>query len=125
VDQDHWLVNDNNDGYETFFGLQQEFRPTLPVIDTVQFSIAQGLMHPAFIYPGSAAVNLREGGVEGPIIASSAPVGIPARYVGSIVFHFYDPVPLTPGIPEPLPSALLALAVVVAAFGFKDRLGVP
>jgi hypothetical protein len=42
-------------------------------------------------------LNIRQGGVGGPIIAASSIVNVPPRFHGDVVFRFTQPVALVPG----------------------------
>ena len=97
MDQEHWIISDLNHGYNTSVGLQQEFTPKLDAIDSAEFSIGQGVTHPVYVYPGTVALNLREGGIDGRVLAASNPVFVPAYYSGNIVFRFPNAIPLVPG----------------------------
>ena len=52
---------------------------------------------PAMPDEGLLAVNIRAGGVNGPILAASSPVYIPPFFHGDVLLRFSAPVPLDPG----------------------------
>src|SRR5260370_289038 len=97
VDQDHWVPNNFNNQFNSFLGLQQEFTPTLGAMDNAQLSIAQDPGDGLYIYPGSVALDIRQGGIGGPVIAESAPIALPAYFRGDIVFRFSPTLNLAPG----------------------------
>jgi hypothetical protein len=96
IDQDHWVPSDRNNSFNSFFGLQQEFTPALNSMDSAQFSIGQGLTG-VTSEGGPAVLNIRQGGVDGPIIAASSTVLVPPGFHGDLFFQFIQPVALVPG----------------------------
>ena len=98
VDQDHWVPSEFNNNYNSFLGLQQEFTPALNSMDSAQFSLGQGLMGATSTFGGPVVLNIRQGGVDGPIIAASSTVVVPPAFHGDIVFRFIQPVALVPGL---------------------------
>jgi hypothetical protein len=97
VDQDHWtdsnlIVSDN-----LSFGIQQEFIPGLDAMDSVEIKISMGIIDPLDSNDGLLAVKVREGAVNGPILAASAPVYIPPLFRGDVLLRFTEPVQLDPG----------------------------
>lgn len=97
VDQEHWHPNRVSGGVSGL-GLQQEFTPEFDAMDSVELWIPEPILNPGGWYQaGSAAVNVRQGGIEGPVIATSIPFYNPPYYEGSAVFRFSEPVGLIPG----------------------------
>jgi hypothetical protein len=93
VDQENWDDDPRNSGWAT---AQQEFTPSLNVLDSVQLLMAGQKF--ALVWPGGPAfVNIRQDGVNGPIIAASEPTFAPPGYDGTMGFGFAKPVPLVPG----------------------------
>src|SRR4029078_1364926 len=80
VDQENWAPEQV---VSSFVDSQQEFRPTLNSLDSVQLWIPRGNQLPLpSPFSGSSAVNIRQGGINGPIIAASQPTYVPPPYSG-------------------------------------------
>jgi hypothetical protein len=95
VDQEYWPTP--NSGWNVAVDLRQEFVPALSALDSVELSIARFSLNPIFPDPGSLAVSIREGGVEGPIIGTSESISLPGFYSGTVLFRFSQPVSLIGG----------------------------
>jgi hypothetical protein len=94
VDQEHVIASDNHySAFNVRFDVRQEFTPTLDEVDTVELVIG----YPVFPTATSAAVAIREGGVNGEIIGTSVAQELPAFYSGTVLFTFSDPVKLASG----------------------------
>ena len=99
VDQENWNIG-SGQGQINWNGtlkLEQEFTPELDALDSVELWMPPfGILNPAFGSGVTAVMNIHQGGVDGPIIAISAPAyGAPSG--GGIVFGFREQVRLTPG----------------------------
>jgi hypothetical protein len=93
VDQENWDDDPRTSGWAR---PQQEFTPRLNMLDSVQLLMAARNF--ALVWPGGYSfVNIRDGGVNGTIIATSQRTYTPPRYEGPIGFEFAKPVPLMPG----------------------------
>lgn len=73
----------------------QSFTPTLSAIDFVRLKIADG--DPNDGLGSTWFLNLRSTGITGPILGTSASVGLPNGYTGPANFFFPSTIPLTPG----------------------------
>ena len=95
IDQQNWPPSQYN--LNGTLGVEQEFTPQLNALNTVGlWAPPAGIVNPINQSGFTALMNIRQGGVGGPIIASSEPAyGPPSG--GSIVFTFKEPVGLTPG----------------------------
>ncbi len=74
VDQENWapeLVRSAS------IVAQQEFTPTLDRLDSVQLWLPRGDQLPMPLVFGSFAVQIRAGGINGPILAASQPTYLP------------------------------------------------
>src|SRR5262249_34398893 len=79
-------------------GPKQEFMPTLDSLDSVQLRLQRrGILNPVSGFGGSSAVQIRQGSVDGPILAASSPVYTPPFYDGTVGYGFSKPIPLVPG----------------------------
>jgi hypothetical protein len=77
-------------------GCGQSFTPNLPGVDFVKFMF-QGLNIPN--QAGTKVfVNLRSGSITGPILGVTAPVIMPAAFVGPATFFIPNTVTVTPGV---------------------------
>lgn len=93
VDQENWP--EAIPGVAVFPGAQQAFTPTLDRMDSVQLYMGN---RTAVGWPGGAsAINLRQGGIDGPIIAASQPTIAAPWHEGPIGYGFSPAVPLVPG----------------------------
>ena len=98
VDQENWVIGEPRaDSINPDFDLRQEFTPTLSALDSIQLSVAQNGMQVMSLVRSSIQIDLREGGADGPIIASSLAVEFPPYFAGNAVFRFAEPIILTPG----------------------------
>jgi hypothetical protein len=95
VDQEHWPAFINAGFNSTL--VRQEFTPSLSALDTVQLSIGQSIVAPLTVSSGLAAVLIREGGANGPVIAESSSIHLPELFHGTPVFSFPKPVLVNPG----------------------------
>ena len=76
--------------------LRQEFTPTLDRMDSLELFIN---LDGAPLSPtgGSVALEIRQGGFDGSITATSPEVHLGAFFQGSVLFTFPNPVSLVPG----------------------------
>jgi hypothetical protein len=94
VDQQHLIASDTHySAFNVRFDVRQEFTPTLNELDTVELFVG----YPVFPASVSAAVAVREGGVDGPVLGMSTPRELPASFSGAVFFTFSERVKLTPG----------------------------
>ena len=97
VDQLH-LPNPAPDltGWNIRLDLRQEFTPTLDRMDSLELFIN---LDGAPLSPtgGSLAIEIRQGGFDGTVIATSPEVQLGPFFQGSVLFRFSDPVSLVPG----------------------------
>ncbi len=95
IDQQNWppaaVLNAGSEGEV------QEFTPTQDSLDSVQLWIPGGIINPVAYVGGATAVNIRQGGFNGPVIAASRPTYTPPFYEGPVGYGFAQPVPLVPG----------------------------
>ncbi len=94
--------NEGNYGYGTGPTYQslvpstgQSFTPNFSAIDFIRLDLSDGNITDGL---GSTwFLNLRSDSITGPILGTTAPVGLPDTFIGTANFFFPSTVPLTPG----------------------------
>jgi hypothetical protein len=88
-----------NCGMNISLDVQQEFTPTMNQLDTVQLWINEGSSVPVPLpqTSGSLAVQIRDPAIDSGLMGRSTVMDLPARFQGTALFRFPNPVNLEPG----------------------------
>lgn len=73
----------------------QSFTPSLSGVDFIRLELNDG--DPAGTLSTTWFLNLHSDSIHGPILGTTAPVGLPGGFTGAANFFFPNTIPLTPG----------------------------
>jgi hypothetical protein len=91
VDQENWDLTPTT----VFSVARQEFTPTLDSLDSAQLLLSDKF---ALGWPGGPIhLDIRAGGADGPVIATSQATYVSPWYAGLVGFGFAEPVSVVPG----------------------------